>query len=224
MERRNYMKTIGCGIGTLLLGRNTLAARKKQPNLLFVFPDQMRREAMGFWQKGKFKHALRTATDPVITPTLDKLAEESIVFTQAVSTCPVCSPHRAMLMSGMFPWQNGVVNNCHESRQDGLRHDIQCFTDVLSGAGYETCYVGKTHWERNDPLFDVNENYVGTTEAPGGLRFNPDAMKTNTGSSASRMRTRIPASIPTILRKSVAGRTVNSTVRKSIRRNWKPTS
>jgi arylsulfatase A-like enzyme len=149
------------------------AKGKKQPNLLFIFPDQMRREAMGFWQKGRFRNALRTKSDPVVTPTLDKLAGESIVFTQAVSTCPVCSPYRAMLMSGMYPWQNGVVNNCHETRKDGLRHDIEGFTDVLAGAGYDTCYVGKTHWERNDPLFDENQNYVGTTEAPGGHRFNP---------------------------------------------------
>jgi arylsulfatase A-like enzyme len=154
-------------------GYPALAAKRKQPNLLFIFPDQMRREAMGFWSKGKFKGVLRTKSDPVVTPTLDKLAQESVVFTQAVSTCPVCSPHRAMLMSGMYPWLNGVVNNCREDRQDHLRHDITCFTDVLDQAGYETCYVGKTHWERNDPLFDVNENYVGTAEPPGGHRFNP---------------------------------------------------
>jgi arylsulfatase A-like enzyme len=78
-----------------------------------------------------------------------------------------------MLMSGMYPWQNGVVNNCHETRQDSLRHDITCFTDVLSAAGYDTCYVGKTHWERNDPLFNENGNYVGKAEAPGGYHMNP---------------------------------------------------
>ncbi|MDF7824620.1 sulfatase [Pontiellaceae bacterium B12227] len=171
MERRSYLALSLAGAASL--GNSTLASRRKQPNLLFVFPDQMRREAMGFWQKGKFKGALRTKTDPVITPTLDKLAQKSVVFTQAVSTCPVCSPHRAMLMSGMWPWQNGVVNNCHKTRKDHLRHDIDCFTDVLDQAGFETCYVGKTHWERNDPLFDENQNYVGTTEAPGGHHFNP---------------------------------------------------
>ncbi|WOO43015.1 sulfatase [Rubellicoccus peritrichatus] len=145
---------------------------KKQPNLLYVFPDQFRREAMGFWQNSEYSGALRTTTDPVFTPTLDKLAQESIVFTQAVSTCPVCSPHRAMLMSGMYPWQNGVVNNCHKSRSDSLRHDIECFTDVLMNAGYETAYIGKTHWERNEPLFDKMGNYVGSTTAPGGNYMN----------------------------------------------------
>lgn len=171
MKRRDYLTITFAGAA--MFGSSILAAKRKQPNLLFVFPDQFRREAMGFWQKGKFKGALRTEPDPVVTPTLDQLAQESVVFTQAVSTCPVCSPHRAMLMSGMWPWQNGVVNNCHKTRKDHLRHDIDCFTDVLAVAGYETCYVGKTHWERNDPLFDENENYVGTTEPPGGHHFNP---------------------------------------------------
>lgn len=156
-----------------MLGSRTLAVKKTQSNLLFVFPDQMRREAMGFWKKGKFRNALRTVGDPVVTPTLDRLAEESVVFTQAVSTCPVCSPYRAMLMSGTYPWQNGVVNNCHHTRKDHLKHDMTCFTDVLAVAGYETCYVGKTHWERNDPLFDKAGNYVGKTEAPGGNHMNP---------------------------------------------------
>ena len=74
MKRRNYMKTMGAVAGGALLGDRAWAAKRKQPNLLFVFPDQMRREAMGFWQKGRFRNALRTTSDPVLTPTLDKLA------------------------------------------------------------------------------------------------------------------------------------------------------
>ncbi len=172
MKRREFVKTVSAGVGVALLGSKAVAARHKRPNLLYVFPDQFRREAMGFWQTDKYKGVLRTRTDPVVTPTLDKLAQESVVFTQAVSTCPVCSPHRGMLMSGMYPWQNGIVNNCHETRTDGLRHDIPCFTDVLAEAGYDTAYVGKTHWERNDPLFDDQGNYVGATPPPGGHRMN----------------------------------------------------
>ncbi|QHI70117.1 sulfatase family protein [Tichowtungia aerotolerans] len=172
MKRRDYLRSLGLGAGACLLGSNAFAAKRRQPNLLFVFPDQMRREAMGFWQQGRFKGVLPTLSDPVYTPVLDQLAQESVVFTQAVSTCPVCSPYRAMLMSGMWPWQNGVVNNCHQNRRDSLRHDIDCFTDVLRNAGYSTCYVGKTHWEMNKPLFDENQNYVGVTEAPGGHYIN----------------------------------------------------
>lgn len=127
---------------------------------------------MGFWQQNKFKNALGTVSDPVVTPAIDRLANEGMVLTDAVSTCPVCSPYRGMLLSGAYPWKNGIVNNCREDRQDGLRHDLPCMTDVLAEDGYETMYLGKTHWERNDPLFDEQENYVGSTVAPGGHRMN----------------------------------------------------
>ena len=124
---------------------------------------------MVFWKKEGFNHLLRTETDPVYTPNIDQLAENGLVFTQATSTHPVCSPHRAMLMSGMYPSRNGVEDlNCKAGRTQGLHNEIECFTDVLAKAGYETAYVGKTHWERTEPLFDKDFNFVGTTEEPGG--------------------------------------------------------
>lgn len=150
-------------------GTGNEASRKKQPNLIYIFPDQMRMCAMGFWKKDHYNHLLQTETDPVCTPNIDKLAADGVVFTQATSTHPVCSPHRAMLMSGMYPSRNGVEDlNCKAGRTQGLHNNIECFTDVLAKAGYETAYVGKTHWERTEPLFDRDLNYVGTTEEPGG--------------------------------------------------------
>ncbi len=157
----------------LLVGIVQAVPPARRPNLIYVFPDQMRIHAMGFWKQPGFDQLLRTETDPVQTPNIDRLAREGLVFTQATSTHPVCSPHRAMLMSGMYPSRNGVENvNCHAGRQQGLHNNIECFTDVLAEAGYETAYVGKTHWERTEPLFDKAFNYVGTTEPPGGNYVN----------------------------------------------------
>ena len=176
MKRRDFLKlsTLGAaGMGGLTAqGMPGAAKASSRPNLLFIFPDQYRLSAMGFWQQDAFKDALGTAGDPVVTPAIDRLANEGMVLTQAVSTCPVCSPYRGMLLSGAYPWKNGIVNNCREGRQDGLRHDLPCLTDVLAEEGYETMYLGKTHWERNDPLFDERGDYVGSTEAPGGHRMN----------------------------------------------------
>ncbi|HUT95767.1 MAG TPA: sulfatase-like hydrolase/transferase [Thermoguttaceae bacterium] len=75
--------------------------RGQRPNLLFVFADQMRGSAMGF-----------LGEEPVVTPNLDRLATEAIVFTEAASNYPVCSPYRAMLMTGQYPHRNGVISNC----------------------------------------------------------------------------------------------------------------
>ena len=158
-------------VGSVLLVPGAIAANKK-PNLLYIFPDQYRLHAMSIWSKPGYKNALRTVGDPVHTPNLDELAKKSVLFTQAVSTYPVCSPHRAMLMSGMYPASNGVDINCKTGRKAGLYHDIECFTDVLAKNGYETAYVGKTHWERNEPLFDKQFNYVGKKTSPGGYSVN----------------------------------------------------
>ena len=141
---------------------------QKQPNLLIIFTDQHRRQAMGFWQQPEYEGAINGTSDPVFTPNLDKLASEGVVFTQAMSTHPVCSPHRAMLLSGMFATQNGVWVNCHENSTADLHEGIQCFTDVLYNHGYNTAYFGKCHWIKPTKVFDENANYVGTTSAPGG--------------------------------------------------------
>lgn len=159
-------------VGGVISPSTSLLAQEQQPNLLYIFPDQYRLYALSLWSDPEFRDVLSTINDPVDTPNIDRLAKEGVVFTQAVSMFPLSSPHRGMLMSGMYPHLNGVNGNCKIVAKDGLRHDIVCFTDVLSNAGYDNGYVGKTHWEKNDPLFDKDHNYVGTTEAPGGHYMN----------------------------------------------------
>ncbi|MFI3317049.1 MAG: sulfatase [Rikenellaceae bacterium] len=142
------------------------------PNLLYIFPDQYRQMALSLWSNPKYAEILATAPDPVLTPNIDRIFEEGLIFTQACSTHPVSSPHRAMLMSGMYPASNGVDGNCYLGRDYGLYEDIECFTDVLSASGYSTAYVGKTHWHKTEALFDIDGVYVGSTEWPGGYTIN----------------------------------------------------
>ncbi len=107
----------------------------KRPNLLFIFPDQMRRQAMGF-----------VGEDPVSTPNIDRLAREGIYFPQATSTYPLCTPWRGMMMTGRFPPATGLVHNANSSRPAVyLRRNEVCITDVLHQAGYNIGYVGKWH-------------------------------------------------------------------------------
>lgn len=148
--------------------------KTESPNLLFIFPDQYRQSALGIWSQPEYAKQLAVKGDPVHTPNLDRLAQQGVLFNQAYSICPICSPYRAMLMSSMYPAHNGVGTlNCRDDRSVGLRNDIICFTDVLSAAGYDTAYMGKTHWARTEPLFDRDGNYVGKDKEPGGFYANP---------------------------------------------------
>ena len=121
----------------------------RQPSLLFVFPDEMRQQAIGFMGQ-----------DPVITPHLDGFAAESLVLTRAVSPAPVCSPYRAMLFTGMYPHSNGVLTNCNSATVEYgnyLRESDVCLSDVLREAGYSQGYIGKWHLDPPSP-----ENYAYT--------------------------------------------------------------
>jgi len=107
------------------------------PNLLIVYPDQWRGQALGC-----------LGEDPVVTPRLDRLASQGLVLTQAVANYPVCSPSRAMLMSGRWSQANGVLANCNTSGTRfgyELRTDERCWSDVLAEAGYSLGWIGKWH-------------------------------------------------------------------------------
>jgi arylsulfatase A-like enzyme len=108
-----------------------------RPNLVYIFPDQFRQQAIGCM-----------GADPVVTPNLDRLASEGVVFTHAVSNFPVCSPYRAMLLTGQYPFRNGVYGNCYSKTAPlgiELSADACCFSDVLHEAGYNLGYIGKWH-------------------------------------------------------------------------------
>lgn len=99
------------------------------PNLIFVFPDQLRYQATGF------------GGDPnVHTPNLDRLAGQSLNFTNAISGCPVCCPARASLLTGQYPHQHGVFVNdvC-------LSNQATSLAEACATAGYQTAYIGKWH-------------------------------------------------------------------------------
>lgn len=119
--------------------------KRKEPNLLFIFPDQFRSQAMGFMNE-----------DPVVTPNLDQLAAEGMVFSNAVSNRPVCTPYRGMLMTGKYCFSNHLWTNCNtSSRKFGnyLHEDETCFSDVLNKGGYYCGYIGK--WHLDAPSYEA---------------------------------------------------------------------
>ena len=137
------------------------ALSKKQPNLVFIFADQYRRASLGFLNE-----------DPVQTPNINQLAQEGVFFSKAVSNHPLCSPYRAMLMTGQYPLTNGVVANCESSRTEFgnyLKKDATTFSDVLAQSGYSAGYVGKWHLDGPKPTAP-NEKKVWDSWCPPDSR------------------------------------------------------
>lgn len=157
----------------LTFSRCTQKEVQTPPNVIYIFPDQYRNFSLGFWSQGDNKNYLQGNPDPVSTPALDVLANEGIVFNRAMSNYPLCSPYRGMLLTGMYPDNNGLTTNCRKDRDDiQLKTDAVCTTDVFAQAGYNVAYFGKCHWQKTEALFDENGTYVGTSEPPGGNYIN----------------------------------------------------
>lgn len=127
----------------------------KFPNVIYVFPDQFRNQAMEFWGQEGFREHVNFRNDPVKTPRLNEFARQSVVLSAAQSNCPLSSPHRGSLLTGMYPNKSGVALNCNSIRPiSSLREDVECVSDVFSKAGYDCAYFGKLHVDfptPNDP-------------------------------------------------------------------------
>jgi len=132
LNRRELMKA---GAASVLLHLPAVAGvrRRRRPNVVYVFADQWRAQAMGY------------AGDPnARTPNLDRLAAGSVNFSNAVSCCPVCSPYRASLLTGQYPLTHGVFLN-DVRLTDKATSRAQAYRD----AGYQTAYIGKWHLDGN---------------------------------------------------------------------------
>ncbi len=101
----------------------------RRPSVVFLLADQWRGSATGY------------AGDPnVRTPRLDRMARRSLMFRNAVSVCPICTPYRAALLTGRYPTSTGMfLNDLYlPSRELTL-------AEVFRGEGYDTAYIGKWH-------------------------------------------------------------------------------
>ena len=89
------------------------------------------------------------------TPDIDRLAATGVTFTRAYTTCPLCTPARAGLFTGIYPHTAGAWTN-----NLPLGDNIKTMGQRLADAGYDTAYVGKWHLDGHD--------YFGTGICPPG--------------------------------------------------------
>lgn len=123
------------GAGVLLLTTSCDARQDKvvsKPNIIFLMDDQHRWDALG------------VVNEDVITPNIDKLANEGVRFTQAVCQAPMCVPSRNSMMFGLYVNQVGILDNWSGLSDDSLPNIT--LAQMLLDAGYETAGFGKTHW------------------------------------------------------------------------------
>lgn len=109
---------------------------KQRPNILFILTDQQRADTMSCYG-GRVCQ----------TPHLDELSRESVVFDNAYASCPVCTPARASLQTGLYPHRHGMETNnyWHGCMVHELPDYPQLLSRQLRQQKYSAGYTGKWH-------------------------------------------------------------------------------
>lgn len=140
LTRRQFLGAAGVGAAT------AHAQQRRKPNLIVVLVDDL-----GWRDWNCYGHPYHE------TPHLDRLARESVKFTQAYAACPVCSPTRAALMTGQYParlqltdwisgrkqWPTSRLLNVPFNQQLPLPQTT--LAEALKPLGYRSASVGKWH-------------------------------------------------------------------------------
>ena len=142
-----------------LAGTPLLVAQNKsqKPNIIYIMADDHTSQAFGIYNSRLSK------LNP--TPTLDKIANEGIIFDNCFVNNSICTPSRAAIMTGQYSQANGVLD-----LEGELPMERQYLPIELKKLGYQTALVGKWHLEVQ-PNFDYYN--VLTQHGQQGSYFDP---------------------------------------------------
>jgi len=116
--------------GSAFETKTNAPAVNRRINILFLMDDQHR---------GDWIHA--AGAKWMITPNLDRLAQEGVLFRRGYSSTPSCLPARAALLTGMSPWGHGSLG--YVTIPEHLSVEMP---HIFTEAGYRTYAVGKNHF------------------------------------------------------------------------------
>jgi choline-sulfatase len=131
-----------------------LPAAGARPNILYLMTDQHRADCLG------------CAGNKVIqTPHLDSIAADGVLFANAYSSTPSCTPARAAILTGLSPWHHGQLGYGRVAGQYAFE-----LPQALRDAGYYLFGIGKMHWSPQRKLRSYHGILLdesGRAETPG---------------------------------------------------------
>jgi arylsulfatase A-like enzyme len=115
-----------------------------QPNILLIYVDDL-----GYGDLGSYGH-------PVLrTPNIDALANDGLRLTNYYAPSALCSPSRAGLLTGRYPYRTGIKSWIPEGSDIYLHDEEITLAEILRSVGYATAHIGK--WHLNSDLGSSTE-------------------------------------------------------------------
>lgn len=136
MNRLNLSAVI---IAFSSINLNISIGHAEKPNIIFAMVDDLGKEWIGAY-----------GGEDIATPNINALAANGMRFNNVYSM-PQCTPSRATLLTGQYPFRHGWVNHWDVPRWGRAHFDPAanpCVAKILKSAGYQTCIAGK--WQIND--------------------------------------------------------------------------
>ncbi len=117
-------------------------------NVLFLMTDEQHYRSLSL-----------TGNPYITTPNMDRIGREGVLFSNATCVTPFCSPSRASLITGVYPYRHGILSNVDKGgKQAALKqNDFPNTETILYRHGYATAHFGKWHLG-NSGDFDCYES------------------------------------------------------------------
>jgi uncharacterized sulfatase len=140
ITRRDFLGLMTGGVAaSILYNRPTGAGTRRKPNFILIFADDLGYgDISGFGMKKL----------PYETPNLNRMAAEGAKLTSFYVPTPYCAPSRATILTGRYPFRNGLVHNPSPDsgmNDVGLPHSEITIAEALKEAGYASICIGKWH-------------------------------------------------------------------------------
>ena len=157
--RRRFLKASGLAVAGLLMPLSSLAQETNaKPNFLFVAVDDLNHySSILAEEEGNFLSIIypdakvRKQVAKRLTPNMQRLAEQSTVFTRAYCPSPLCGPSRTALMTGVPTHLSGYYDHDVHFRRFKSLKDVVTLPQFLKANSYFTAGLGKIyHLERVD--------------------------------------------------------------------------
>lgn len=157
MTRRAFLRNTALFSTAVAFSTDTALSSQKsnpKPNILYLMTDQHRGDCMGC-----------AGNKVIITPHLDSIAKEGVLFSNAYTSTPSCTPARTAILTGLSPWHHGMLG--YGRVADEYPFELP---GALRNAGCYLFGIGKMHWYPQRKLrgyHGILLDESGRAETPG---------------------------------------------------------